>query len=58
MLRSKNQIKIGIAGSDKSMLKLKRESMFVNGCQINDIYLTEDVDFDLAGLNKVNSFKE
>lgn len=58
MLRSKNQIKIGIAGSDKSMLKLKRESMFVNGCQINDIYLTEDVDFDLAGLNKVNSFNE
>ncbi|MCR5786356.1 MAG: adenylyltransferase/cytidyltransferase family protein [Acholeplasmatales bacterium] len=58
MLRSKNVLRIGIAGSDPSMLKLKRESKFVNGCAVNDIYLTNKFDKVINDLNKVNSFDD
>lgn len=41
MLRSDNVVKIGIAGSDPTVLKLFKQAEGVNGIQINGIYCDE-----------------
>lgn len=59
MLRNEKIIKIGIVGNDPSMYKFKRESKYVNGCEINDIFFSGKIGkYGCNDLNIVSSYDE